>query len=144
MGKETPERTSRRQFLKLVSAAALYLVACGENTERNVQLSGRLEEERDFRRAQENLRKSLVWMKNTDNVEVKGAAESLELLSNENGGIDFVNSGISNELVSVTTYSGPDRKPLIVLSLSGFSDREFDVLAAAVSLYEALYVYQEA
>ena len=96
--------------------------------------------EADFRIAQDNLLKTIGWMDSQENPQIRAAADFIQKeVKRENFNISWGNS--KEAYVPPTSIS---EKPKIAFSIRWLSDSGFNEENAAVSLFEAFYIYQKA
>lgn len=94
----------------------------------------------DFQIAQENLLKTAGWMDSQENPQIRAAADFIRKeVKRENFNISWGNS--KEAYVPPTSIS---EKPKIAFSIRWLSDSEFNEERAAISLFEAFYIYQKA
>lgn len=94
----------------------------------------------DFQIAQKNLLKAIGWMNSQENPQIRAAADFIQKeVKRENFNISWGNS--KEAYVPPTSIS---EKPKIALSIRWLSDSEFNEEKAAISLFEAFYIYQKA
>jgi len=96
--------------------------------------------EADFQIAQKNLLKTIGWMDSQENPKIKAAAGFIQKeVKRENFNISWGNS--KEAYIPPASIS---EKPKIAFSIRWLSDSEFNEEKAAVSLFEAFYIYQKA
>ena len=94
----------------------------------------------DFRIAQDNLLKTISWMDSQENPQIRAAADFIQKeVKRENFNISWGNN--KEAYVPPTSIS---EKPKIIFSIRWLSDSGFNEEKAAVSLFEAFYIYQKA
>lgn len=94
----------------------------------------------DFQIAQKNLLKTIGWMNSQENPQIRAAADFIQReVKRENFNISWGNS--KEAYVPPASLS---EKPKIAFSIRWLSDSEFNEEKAAVSLFEAFYIYQKA
>ena len=96
--------------------------------------------EADFRIAQDNLLKTIGWLDSQENPQIRAAADFIQKeVKRENFNISWGNT--KEAYVPPTSIS---EKPKIAFSIRWLSDSGFNEQNAAVSLFEAFYIYQKA
>ena len=146
-------RINRRDFLCLAGGAiTLVATSCATGGRSDLIQERNTESERNPDLAEENLAKTLEWMESSEVPKIVQSAEKLSVFKAEYDRGDktrlaFVGSGTILEKVpaGVTTIqTNQGRKLIIVLSLKKFGSNEFSKNDAAISLFEALYIYERA
>ena len=94
----------------------------------------------DFQIAQKNLLETIGWMDSQENPQIRAAADFIQKeVKRENFNISWGNS--KEAYVPPASIS---EKPKIAFSIRWLSASEFNKEKAAVSLFEAYYIYQKA
>lgn len=135
-----PLSMSRRSFLKAGGplAAGLALSAVGAGM--HEQIKGK-SKEKPLTETQQNLESALELMDAYDHQLVKDAFDFYK--SDQNQIVQFMTSESEKRLARVIpSTDGQQRTVIIALERIQFSDKQFNIREAAISLFEAYYVYQ--
>ena len=114
-----------------------------ESSEKTVDVASEdnesLVNEADFRIARENLLETIDWMDSQENSQIRAVADFIRKeVKRENFNISW---GINKE--AYVPPASKSEKPKIAFSIRWLSDSEFNEEKAAVSLFEASYIYQK-
>lgn len=96
-----------------------------------------------------NLDRTLSWMSNFSDLQVKQAAQDLQSYKSEfdeskTGPLKIVDSGRLGNYPAAVTYSPESKNLVISLGLDEFGDEKFSLVDSAPSLFKANYIYQRA